>query len=936
MQTVWMSPASFVTGDPTLRVSYPFVSHPSTIVTCASPGDLKWVSMGLPLPPGAQIEGLVICYEVSNARSFIAQVRVAEMTTPDHATVIHDDPAHLTSTGPASYTSVVPGLVPSGAVTLELRLNFQDASDEILLGAVGINVQAATERCPCVVAHILPGADALAKIANAILALPSTGGCVDARGLTGTQQQTAAATVTVDRPVTLLLGAIHIKAIASPTFMVSAVHGRSNLTVLGLDSTSTVIEANQPNVTLFQFVGDFFDNDGDGAATFAVKHCGLWGGSLSGTVMLDTQTYPTTNFQDGLLLIEDNLITNFGDTALKIGASVYFNRVHRNQFLYNNIAVSLDNNTEASITENNFDQGPHGGPSIVSVGPMHRIVNNYFTRNIISDDSNAPDILLQPEAAWESQAGGYVWIEDNRFMVERENLDPARRRIKLASSPTTIIAGPAIVKGNQFLGPRATGYISASGTTATMALDSTQGYVTQGLVPGVTQVTIYNANELLLNGTFVVESVINSTQFTYTLTAPATASDVSGAVHLTDATAIELDNPHLPWDVHGNLFEDYGILINDNQCPPETTQNTAYGWGQSLFFENRAICPPGGYRVFANEGNNFTLIRPPANASAKVFEVYPRQHESLILQNWLSQSERLDLWTPVNGITPAIGGQADPFGTNRAFQLMLNGTMPDQHIRSENIDLNGVAGTSRLIITFWAKQGTLSSLAVGLYDVTRGSWYGNFFTVSLGGEWKRYKLVTNQLYSLTDAFQLLIYPGLSDAYPGALSVGTVSIFAPQISDGDSDYYPTVTGSLSDELAGSRFEKAVILTSLKTTTRTGDVSSAPTVTASGLGAGSPSLEAGSSDMSGVVLLSPGIGATNSGTVTITYNVGYSGANAPIVIASLQDTGLPTWTAGNSQVRVSSSLLSSCTLAWVNSSALTAGATYAIAYIVLGRT
>jgi hypothetical protein len=212
----------------------------------------------------------------------------------------------------------------------------------------------------------------------------------------------------------------------------------------------------------------------------------------------------------------------------------------------------------------------------------------------------------------------------------------------------------------------------------------------------------------------------------------------------------------------------------------------------------------------------------------------------------------------------------------------------------------------------------------------------NFFTVSLGGEWKRYKLVTNQLYSLTDAFQLLIYPGLSDAYPGALSVGTVSIFAPQISDGDSDYYPTVTGPLSDESAGSRFEKAVILTSLKTTTRTGDVSSAPTVTASGLGAGSPSLEAGSSDMSGVVLLSPGIGATNSGTVTITYNVGYSGANAPIVIASLQDTGLPTWTAGNSQVRVSSSLLSSCTLAWVNSSALTPGATYAIAYIVLGRT
>jgi Pectate lyase superfamily protein len=141
MQTIWLSPAGFVTGDPTLRVNYPFVSHPSTIVSCTEPGDFKWVSMGLRLPPGSQIDEIVICYEVSNARSFIAQVRLAEMTTPDRATVIHDDPGHLSSTTPTSHASNVAGVVPSGAVTLELRLNFQDAFDEILLGAVGINVQ---------------------------------------------------------------------------------------------------------------------------------------------------------------------------------------------------------------------------------------------------------------------------------------------------------------------------------------------------------------------------------------------------------------------------------------------------------------------------------------------------------------------------------------------------------------------------------------------------------------------------------------------------------------------------------------------------------------------------------------------------------------------------------------------------------------------------
>ncbi len=147
MQTIWLSPTNFITGDPTLRVSYPYVSHPSTIVSCTAPGDLKWVSLGLRLPPDVQIEEVIICYEVSNARSFISQTRLAEMTTPDHATVVHDDPTHLTSTTPATYSSAVSGLVPSGAVTLELRLNFQNTSDEILLGAVGVKIQSKTGRC---------------------------------------------------------------------------------------------------------------------------------------------------------------------------------------------------------------------------------------------------------------------------------------------------------------------------------------------------------------------------------------------------------------------------------------------------------------------------------------------------------------------------------------------------------------------------------------------------------------------------------------------------------------------------------------------------------------------------------------------------------------------------------------------------------------------
>jgi hypothetical protein len=60
MQAVWLGPASFVTGDPTLRVSYSFVSHPARSSPTRPRGIFEWVSLGLRLPPEAQIEGLVI------------------------------------------------------------------------------------------------------------------------------------------------------------------------------------------------------------------------------------------------------------------------------------------------------------------------------------------------------------------------------------------------------------------------------------------------------------------------------------------------------------------------------------------------------------------------------------------------------------------------------------------------------------------------------------------------------------------------------------------------------------------------------------------------------------------------------------------------------------------------------------------------------------
>ena len=124
METIWLSPTGFVTGDPSLRLSYPYVSHSNTIVTCTSPDDLKWISMDLRLPQNVSIGEIIVCYQVSNKKSFISQIRLTEMMTPDKAIVIHDDGTDLKDMSPTCYTSHVGGKVPSldSAVTLKTQL----------------------------------------------------------------------------------------------------------------------------------------------------------------------------------------------------------------------------------------------------------------------------------------------------------------------------------------------------------------------------------------------------------------------------------------------------------------------------------------------------------------------------------------------------------------------------------------------------------------------------------------------------------------------------------------------------------------------------------------------------------------------------------------------------------------------------------------------
>jgi hypothetical protein len=367
--------------------------------------------------------------------------------------------------------------------------------------------------------------DLSTAITNALTSgLGPSGGTIDATNVDSDLMKFRT-TVNVKKPLTLLLGAGKYEVAGTPPpdtlFDIKPMNASVSFRLTGVDSTATMIKAAATGTTLFKLGGNILKWTGHGSPYFCLQRVKLDGNSNSSIMLSTSGGAPTLSFEDGLLVVEDCLITNFGGrgvgAAIQIGPSIYYNRFHRNMFINNYQAIYLDNNTEASITENNFLQGLAGGATLTLVGPMHRVVHNYFYRNKLSDSSNEPDILLLPQGGrWNGQAGGYVWIEDNRFGGEHENLDPRRTRIKLFSqSDARLIGGPVIVRANQFNGPSAgIKQVTGDGSSATVTLVAE--HTTQGLTPG-TIVIIRGTKDSNFNGTFAVQAVVDNSTFKYDL-----------------------------------------------------------------------------------------------------------------------------------------------------------------------------------------------------------------------------------------------------------------------------------------------------------------------------------------------------------------------------------------------------------------------------------
>jgi hypothetical protein len=150
---MWIDHFSFLPGDPSVTTSHNAVSSgvggglTGLVIASSTTGENatggnKVVHRALEVPPGSTIKRVRVCYELSNARSFISQIRLAQVQpVPSSAVVKLDDATDLTSPGPVCVTSAAANVVASaGPVLISLRVNFGDTSDKIALRGVGVQL----------------------------------------------------------------------------------------------------------------------------------------------------------------------------------------------------------------------------------------------------------------------------------------------------------------------------------------------------------------------------------------------------------------------------------------------------------------------------------------------------------------------------------------------------------------------------------------------------------------------------------------------------------------------------------------------------------------------------------------------------------------------------------------------------------------------------
>jgi hypothetical protein len=149
---MWINHFDFLPGDPSITTSSNAITsgigggltglviESNTTGENAIGGGNKVVHRALEVPPGSIIKEVRVCYESTSNATYISQIRLSQVQDPpSSATVLMDDGTDLVNPGPICVNSTETSVDPSqGPTLLDLRLNFGNTADKIVLRGVGL------------------------------------------------------------------------------------------------------------------------------------------------------------------------------------------------------------------------------------------------------------------------------------------------------------------------------------------------------------------------------------------------------------------------------------------------------------------------------------------------------------------------------------------------------------------------------------------------------------------------------------------------------------------------------------------------------------------------------------------------------------------------------------------------------------------------------
>ena len=545
------------------------------------------------------------------------------------------------------------------------------------------------------------GADCGAKIQSAHdIALPASGGVIDARGCSGASTITG---FTLTKPTRLLL-------CNSQWTLATTIAVRADLTVEGCNRGRTSITSAADTA--------IFMPSGTAVKRIDVAHLTLSGGSgVSSLVVFPDFVDGVTDFSQGMYRFEDNNISGFGAAPIQLGKSTYMVEIVGNLFMNNHGGVIAKRDSEPHVERNQFWYQA-SGPAVWLYGHSLAVVDhNDFEVN--GSGSTDPDILFTPDASGNT---GYIWITRNKFGPEGDSA--ARYKIRIAPA-----AGDDV--------PR--------------------------------RAMNVRVNDNNFNG-------------------------VDGQ------KAVRIESPLLGFVASGNFVNTISTFLSDVQPASNAFEEGA--GGGNLVFDTRVLKPTTDadpFRLCENGCRTFSRADAPLGigSAATPLTERPRDNETAGVSNYLLYSENFagGGWT-TNGVTLA-SGQADPFGTTRAFLLTRAGASA-----FENIGQTIQSGYgNNLSCSVWAKAGTSDRFGWNLYDTTTAT---TLFSQPqyLDAKWRRYKMNFAGL-TAGHSHRVLLYP---DGFN--VSTKTIYLFGAQCSDDDSDYVPTTTAKIVDPTRGNRWERQV--------------------------------------------------------------------------------------------------------------------------------